>query len=126
MPPQRASTDDSNITSNDPTSEKPKGIAPEAVLKDAELVTEKGHIITKDGVLVSTDDSDDALVKSNPFLDPEVKAYYVDLYEKSQYECRHVFDAELTWTEEEEKKLVRKLDWRGAHNFSPNADGSCC
>jgi hypothetical protein len=35
------------------------------------------------------------------------------VYEKAQYECRHVLDADLTWTKEEEKKLVRKLDWHG-------------
>jgi hypothetical protein len=48
----------------------------------------------------------------NPFLDPDVAAHWTAVYEASQYECRHVFDPELTWTEEEEKKLVRRLDWR--------------
>lgn len=47
----------------------------------------------------------------NPFADPEVAAYYATLYEKSQYECRHVFDPTLEWTPAEERKLVRKLDW---------------
>ncbi|KAE8351314.1 major facilitator superfamily domain-containing protein [Aspergillus coremiiformis] len=49
---------------------------------------------------------------NNPFADPEVAARYTLLYEKAQYECRHVFDPRLTWTSEEEKALVRKLDWR--------------
>ncbi|EAW12293.1 putative MFS transporter [Aspergillus clavatus NRRL 1] len=48
---------------------------------------------------------------NNPFADPEVAERYRLLYEKAQYECRHVFDPSMTWTPEEEKKLVRKLDW---------------
>jgi hypothetical protein len=47
----------------------------------------------------------------NPFSDPDVADYYATLYEKSQYECRHVFDPTLEWSKEEERKLVRKLDW---------------
>ncbi|BAE57542.1 major facilitator superfamily domain-containing protein [Aspergillus flavus] len=49
---------------------------------------------------------------SNPFADPEVAERYALIYEKAQYECRHVFDPTLTWTPEEERALVRKLDWR--------------
>ncbi|KAL6857304.1 MFS general substrate transporter [Trichoderma novae-zelandiae] len=51
-------------------------------------------------------------VEKNPFRDPAVAQHWREAYEKSQYECRHVFDPSLTWTEEEEKRLVRKLDWR--------------
>lgn len=47
----------------------------------------------------------------NPFADPSVAEYYATVYEKSQYECRHVFDPTLQWSPEEERKLVRKLDW---------------
>lgn len=46
----------------------------------------------------------------NIFADPEVAAHYVQLYEKAQYECRHVFDPKLEWTPQEERRLVRKLD----------------
>jgi len=88
------------------------GQAPRAVLEKAELITARGNIVTKEGVVISTEDSDHSL-STNVFQDPEVKAYYVGVYEKAQYECRHVFDADLTWTKEEEKKIVRKLDWRG-------------
>lgn len=49
---------------------------------------------------------------ANPFLDPKVAEHYREVYESAQYECRHVFDPDLKWTPEEEKKLVRKLDWR--------------
>ena len=48
----------------------------------------------------------------NPFRDSVVAQKWFDAYEKSQYECRHVFDPELTWTDEEERRLVRKIDWR--------------
>ena len=50
----------------------------------------------------------------NPFLDPKVAEYYRGLYEASKYECRAAFDPEFDWTPEEEKKLVRKLDYRVA------------
>ena len=86
--------------------------APRAILENADLVTARGNVVTKDGVVISTNDSD-SNISVNVFADPEIKAFYVDVYEKSKYECRHVFDADLTWTEEEEKKLVRKLDWHG-------------
>ncbi|KAH8807977.1 major facilitator superfamily domain-containing protein [Xylogone sp. PMI_703] len=83
---------------------------PEAILQDAELITSKGNIVTKDGIVISTQEND-ASLSTNVFADPEVRAYYVGVYEKAKYECRHVFDPDLTWSAEEEKKLVRKLDW---------------
>ncbi|RFU79732.1 allantoate permease [Trichoderma arundinaceum] len=48
----------------------------------------------------------------NPFRDPVVAQHWREVYEKSNYECRHVFDPLLSWSEEEERRLVRKLDWR--------------
>ncbi|KAL6908615.1 major facilitator superfamily domain-containing protein [Trichoderma evansii] len=50
--------------------------------------------------------------KKNPFRDPAVAQHWSEVYEKAQYECRHVFDPSLSWSEEEERRLVRKLDWR--------------
>lgn len=47
----------------------------------------------------------------NPFADPEVAERYAMIYEKAQYECRHFFDPTFIWTPQEEKILVRKLDW---------------
>jgi hypothetical protein len=89
---------------------------------DAELVTAKGNIITKDGVVLGG--GSESSFSDNVFEDPEVRAYYQQLYEDSKYECRHVFDATITWTPEEEKALVRKLDWRGKFNsdYSNSAD----
>jgi hypothetical protein len=60
----------------------------------------------------SLSDEDSLALEQNPFLDPDVAAHWTTVYEKSQYECRHVFDPSFTWTREEEKKLVRRLDWR--------------
>ncbi|KAL6819940.1 major facilitator superfamily domain-containing protein [Trichoderma camerunense] len=50
--------------------------------------------------------------EKNPFRDPAIAQHWTEVYEKSQYECRHVFDPTLSWTEEEERRLIRKLDWR--------------
>jgi len=62
----------------------------------------------------STSDSDEdgEAFRKNPFLDPDVAEHWATVYEKSSYECRAEFDPAFTWTEEEEKKLVRRLDWR--------------
>ncbi|KAL2135936.1 hypothetical protein VTI74DRAFT_6164 [Chaetomium olivicolor] len=51
-------------------------------------------------------------VAKNPFLNPDVAAHWRQVYEDANYECRHAFDPTLTWTEEEEKRVIRKLDWR--------------
>jgi hypothetical protein len=113
--PEELKVDDNS--SNDSKQHLPSpapGQIPKALLDDAQIVTAQGNIIAKDGTLVTTNDQDsDFQDPKNPFLDPEVKAYYVAVYERSNYECRHVFDADLTWTKEEEKKIIRKLDLRG-------------
>ncbi|KAL7800279.1 hypothetical protein V8C37DRAFT_364737 [Trichoderma ceciliae] len=67
----------------------------------------------------------------NPFRDPAVAQRWREAYEKSSYECRHVFDPSLSWSEEEERRLVRKLDWRVclwavSRSYRPYKDtGSC-
>jgi hypothetical protein len=71
--------------------------------------------VPKSGAFVSAasdSDEDGNEIKKNPFLDPDVAEHWSMVYEKAEYECRHVFDPSFTWTEEEEKKLVRRLDWR--------------
>ncbi len=50
--------------------------------------------------------------RKNPFKEQTAAEHWRKVYEKSSYECRHVFDPSFTWSEEEEKRLVRKLDWR--------------
>lgn len=101
---QSASSDEKNLH---------EGLTRE-VLDNTEIITAAGNIITKDGFVLNTKAHyDNFNGTGHIFSDPEVAAYYVKLYEKSQYECRHVFDQTLTWTKEEEKLIVRKLDWRG-------------
>ncbi|SMR53101.1 unnamed protein product [Zymoseptoria tritici ST99CH_1E4] len=46
------------------------------------------------------------------FAKPEVAEYWRGVYEAAQYEGRHRFDPDVTWSAEEEKKLLRKIDWR--------------
>lgn len=58
------------------------------------------------GSLSTTDDP------SNPFKNPEVAKYWEGVYEKAQYECRHLFDPYFTWSPAEERKLVWKLEYR--------------
>ncbi|CAK7237874.1 hypothetical protein SBRCBS47491_010185 [Sporothrix bragantina] len=60
----------------------------------------------------SSDDGESFSLEKNPFADPEIAEYWRGVYENANYECRHVFDPSFTWSEEEERKLVRKLDWR--------------
>lgn len=55
---------------------------------------------------LSSSSSDDHV-----FKDPNLADHYRRLYESTDYECRHLFDPEMTWTEAEEKKVVRKNDW---------------
>lgn len=110
-------SDDSDKSSR-PSSEK-HGLnvaVPAATLEESKLVTAKGNIITKDGAVISTAESDTSL-STNIFADPEIKAYYIGVYEKAKYECRHVFDAEAEWSKEEERKIIRKLDWRGMYTL---------
>ncbi|KAL2826894.1 major facilitator superfamily domain-containing protein [Aspergillus cavernicola] len=67
---------------------------------------------SKDGYHIETLEDDEGSSQRNPFIDPEVAERYTLIYEKAEYECRHVFDPTLTWTREEEKAVIRKIDWR--------------
>ena len=49
--------------------------------------------------------------ENNPFSDPKVAQHYRELYEASGYESRSAFDPDLEWTQAEEKRIIRKLDW---------------
>jgi hypothetical protein len=73
--------------------------------------SERVNVDNREGAAVSDEDSNTS--PTNIFADPAVAAHYASVYEKSQYECRHVFDPELEWTKKEEKRVIRKLDWHG-------------
>lgn len=49
---------------------------------------------------------------NNPFADRATAAYWRQVYEGCEYECRHVFDPDLFWSAAEEERLVRKLDMK--------------
>ncbi|KAF1963214.1 MFS general substrate transporter [Byssothecium circinans] len=57
-------------------------------------------------------DPDQPETNRHAFSDPVTAQYWRDVYEEAKYEGRHRFDPNYTWTAEEEKKLVRKLDLR--------------
>ncbi|KAJ0422375.1 major facilitator superfamily domain-containing protein [Aspergillus carlsbadensis] len=67
--------------------------------------------VSKDTSLSALELGDDIPGQQNPFLDPEVAERYAQIYEDAEYECRHAFDPKLTWTREEERAIVRKIDW---------------
>ncbi|ORY01985.1 major facilitator superfamily domain-containing protein [Clohesyomyces aquaticus] len=46
------------------------------------------------------------------FSNPINAQHWKEIYERALYEGRHRFDPEYKWTAEEEKRLVRKMDWR--------------
>ncbi|KAI9744640.1 MAG: hypothetical protein M1818_002169 [Claussenomyces sp. TS43310] len=87
-------------------------VPPEITTKDVEIATARGNVITKEGTVVTAQETDEN-TSVNIFSDPEVEAHFTAIYEKARYECRHVFDSKLTWSREEERKLVRRLDWHG-------------
>lgn len=45
----------------------------------------------------------------HPFADRVTAQYWREVYDKAEYEGRHRFDPNYTWTAEEERKLVRKV-----------------
>ncbi|OWB79780.1 hypothetical protein B5S32_g4016 [[Candida] boidinii] len=72
-----------------------------------------------DETAISADDSSDSdSIKTlsggpeNPFLDPNFADYYRGVYERTKYECRARFDPFFKWSQKEEDKLRRKLDFR--------------
>lgn len=65
--------------------------------------------------------------KDNPFLDPNVAQTYRRIYEEAGYECLEAFDPTFQWTQDEEKKVKRKVDfhvitWACIMFFALNVD----
>lgn len=90
-----------------------KSIAGDDKLQFEETTNFSDPLPTKGFTSASASDLDEEgdQLKKNPFLDPDVSEHWTAVYEKADYECRHIFDPALTWTDEEEKKIVRRLDW---------------
>lgn len=83
---------------------------------DSTMASKSDLPLKYDTFLSSSTESDDEQTilseRKNPFENSDVAEHWRLTYEKSQYECRHVFDPSLTWSTEEEKRLIRKIDWR--------------
>lgn len=60
----------------------------------------------------SVGDLDGPNSRQHVFSDPLAAEHWRNIYEKAGYENRHRFDPEFTWTAEDERKLVRKVDLR--------------
>jgi hypothetical protein len=59
---------------------------------------------------VSDDGSSDKLnIHDHIFKNEATAKHWRQIYENVKYEGRHRFDPDYTWTEEEEKKLVRRV-----------------
>jgi hypothetical protein len=76
--------------------------------------SEDGHKTTKvvdvkDQAPLDSGDESGASSIEHPFSDPEIADRWRKVYEKAEYENRHRFDPSFTWTDSEEKKLVRKV-----------------
>ncbi|GCF01601.1 hypothetical protein ZYGM_000600 [Zygosaccharomyces mellis] len=78
----------------------------------------KLNVKTTDSVVESSyslelDDLESAeAIEKNPFADPATADFYAKLYEEAKYESRKAYDPKFYWSKNEEKKLVRKLDFR--------------
>lgn len=65
------------------------------------------------GSLKTDDDTSDeqaSVAEQHIFSDPVVAEHWRAIYEKAGYENRHRFDPTFTWSPEEERALVRKID----------------
>lgn len=65
----------------------------------------------KPSLVIDPEDSSGSKAYNHIFKDPEAAAYWQNLYEETKYESRHLVDPELTWTPEEERKVVWKSDF---------------
>lgn len=63
----------------------------------------------KDQYHIDSGDESAASSVEHPFTDPEIADRWRKVYEKAQYENRHRFDPSFTWTDHEEKRLLRKV-----------------
>ncbi|KAK6197473.1 allantoate permease [Scheffersomyces amazonensis] len=76
--------------------------------KPSNISTSIQLISSDNDSLINEDDEEDE--SENPFIDSEVADYYENLYETSQYECRHLFDPNFNWSKRQDQVIVHKLD----------------
>ncbi|KAF5680564.1 permease [Fusarium heterosporum] len=81
-----------------------------AASEDSGAAIKKAHV--QDQAYHDSGDESASSSIEHPFTDPEIADRWRKVYEKAEYENRHRFDPGFTWTAREEKKLVRKIDFR--------------
>lgn len=91
-PPSMASTTDEKH----PTQGSPAGYASNTDSVDIPVPDAEGYGSSEDHI----------------FKDPAVASHWRGVYETANYENRHRFDPDLRWTAEEEKRVLRKIDFR--------------
>ena len=62
--------------------EYPTEKLPLEIVQDARLITARGNVITRDGIVVSIEESDTSLA-TNVFSDSEVAAHYRKVYDEA-------------------------------------------
>jgi hypothetical protein len=100
----------SNMANDQPNRSLAEEVAPTAGLKEKDFHSGETSpadtpSIRSEELVVNGYGSDHHHV----FAKPEVAEYWRGVYEKAQYEGRHRFDPDITWSAEEEKKLRRKV-----------------
>lgn len=95
--------------------------------KSLDATKQPGFVDTSSKLSSASLPISEAELKANPFLDPNVAQTYRQIYDEADYECRDQFDPELRWTQQEEKKIKRKLDlhvatWACIMFFALNVD----
>ena len=83
-------------TSSNRVSDRKEGISSGASVSQESLTDSEGYGSSTEHV----------------FSDPAVASHWRNVFEKAGYENRHRFDPSFTWTAEEERKLLRKVDVR--------------
>lgn len=72
------------------------------------------HVLESRGSALtdSASDAQGSVAEHHIFTDPVVAERWQSIYEKANYENRHRFDPTFTWSADEERRLVRKIDLR--------------
>jgi hypothetical protein len=85
-------------------------MAAELERKDSEKMGHKGSTMASSDSSANADGYGSS--DNHIFKDPAVANHWRNVYQQARYENRHRFDPDFTWTAEEERKLVRKIDLR--------------
>lgn len=88
-------------------------INPKKANFESTVSADDSSVDTKDNLISRVADPENSAgskAYNHVFQDPAVAEYWQGLYEETKYESRHLIDPKLTWTPEEEKKVIWKAD----------------